>query len=305
LKAAHTTEALPDPRANPVVSLIVCTRNRAQKLATCLARIALIEAPFAWELIVVDNNSTDDTREVVQRFIATTAVQARYLFAAEPGNGAGRNAGIAVSSGSILVFTDDDCYVEPDYLVEVMRVFSDPLIGFMSGRIMVFDPSDYPITINQSEHAIHVSQRGAVYCGLVQGANLAFRRQALVEAGLFDPNFGAGARYAGEDWELAIRVCMNGWAGGYFPGPVVQHHHGRKAEHVKQLQRFYQLGEGALYAKGLADARLRRNVAGLWIKSMARDLFRYFDLRHLVYVLIGMASYATTRLQGKLIRQPS
>jgi glycosyltransferase involved in cell wall biosynthesis len=291
-----------EPNQTPLVSLIVCTKNRAASLTTCLERIACMQTSFAWELIVVDNNSSDDTKEVVQRFMASSAVKTRYLFAAQPGNGAGRNAGIAISRGEILVFTDDDCYVEADYLSEVVRVFYDPRIGFMSGRIMLFDPSDYPITINESEHAIHVPKRGAVYCGLVQGANLAFRRRALDQAGVFDPNFGAGARYAGEDWELAIRVCMKGWAGGYFPGPVVHHHHGRKAQHIDRLQRFYQLGEGALYAKGLFDPGLRRSVAWLWIKSMGRDVFRYFDLRHLMYVLLGMASYAASSLRRELIR---
>ena len=234
--------------------------------------------------------------------MATSPVTTRYLFAAEPGNGAGRNAGIAISSGEILVFTDDDCYVEPDYLSEVVRVFYDPRIGFMSGRIMLFDPSDYPITINESEHEIHVPKRGAVYCGLVQGANLAFRRRALDEAGLFDPNFGAGARYAGEDWELAIRVCMQGWAGRLFPGTRGAPPPRAQSQHIDRLQRFYQLGEGALYAKGLFDPRLRRNVAWLWIKSMGRDVFRYFDLRHMMYVLMGMASYAASSLRGELIR---
>jgi glycosyltransferase involved in cell wall biosynthesis len=292
-----------EPNQVPLVSLIVCTKNRAERLATCLEHIARIEAPFAWELIVVDNASSDHTRCVVQGFMARAAVCARYLLEPEPGNGVGRNAGIAQSLGEILVFTDDDCYVEPDYLSQVMRVFQDPGIGFMSGRIMLFDKSDYPITINQSEQAIPVAAGGAVYVGLVQGANLAFRRQALREAGLFDPNFGAGTRYAGEDWELAIRVCTKGWAGGYFPGPVVQHHHGRKAEHIKALERFYQLGEGALYAKGLLDPDLRRYVAMLFIKSIARDLFRYFDARHAMLVLIGMARYTWAKLRGDLVEQ--
>jgi glycosyltransferase involved in cell wall biosynthesis len=287
----------------PLVSLIVCTKNRAASLATCLSHIARLSAPFAWELIVVDNQSTDTTAALVGTFMrAHPQINARLAHSDQVGNGAGRNHGIRLSRGSLLAFTDDDCYVDPQYLKEVAKVFADPTVGFMSGRIMLFDRDDYPITINESLHQIFVPPRGAVYCGLVQGANLAFRRVALDQAGGFDPNFGAGARFAGEDWELAIRVCLKGWAGGYFPGPVVHHHHGRKHHQVGALRRFYQIGEGALYAKGLLDPLMRRDVALLWMKSVARDLFRYCDFRHLAYVLAGMLAYLRSSFRRELIR---
>lgn len=296
-------QAQPDPSdparmpALPKISFVICTKNRGRQLRSCLDRVAAMTVPFPWELILVDNASTDDTAAVMHEFLASFPGRGRYLLETRPGNGAGRNAAIQASAGEILAFTDDDCYVESDFLTEVAKVFEDPAVGYMSGRIMLFDPQDYRITVNESRETKLVPARKVVPAGLVQGANMAFRRTALMQAGLFDEDFGAGAKFAGEDWELAIRVSLAGWKGGYFPGPVVWHHHGRKAPEARKLSRFYTIGEGAVYAKGVLTSATRLRVALYWAKRLGGDLIKRRSAWRIGLVTLGAFQYTKWRLR--------
>lgn len=297
----HAIESPAGRAAAPIISLIVCTRNRADKLVDCLACIGYMHPPFDWELLVVDNGSTDDTADVIKHFMSTFSHPGRYLYVAEPGNGAGRNAAIRLSRGEILAFTDDDCYVANDFLDNVETIFRTPGVGYMSGRINLFDLTDYPLTINESSLAVPIGAGRIPGCGLIQGANFAVRRTALDSAGCFDPDFGAGARFTGEDWELAMRISVAGWSGGYFPAPVVWHHHGRKAGDFRRHFRFYGLGEGAVYAKGLLDAGLRWRVLYQWFKSAAGDVLKRRSYRHLLYVVWGVIQYWRLRIGRRMI----
>ena len=287
--------------AAPLTSLIVCTRDRADKLTHCLACIKRMRPPFEWELLVVDNGSTDDTASLIKRFISTFPHPARYLYVGEPGCGAGRNAAIGLSRGKILAFTDDDCYVEEDFLENIDTVFRDPQVGYMSGRIRLFDPTDYPLTINDSPLPVAIHAGRLPGGGLIQGANFAVRRVALDSAGWFDPDFGAGTQFAGEDWDLAMRISAAGWNGGYFPEPAVWHHHGRKAGDFARHFRFYGVGEGALYAKGLLNAKLRWRVLYQWMKSAAGDLLKRRSYRHVAYVILGSLQYWRMRAAKRAI----
>src|SRR5690349_3614302 len=99
-----------------LVSVVVSTRNRSEALRRCLMCFTAVKSPGPWELVIVDNGSSDNTSEVVAEFARTAAF--RVLLVTEPRRGLGRarNAGIKVSSGDIIAFTDDDCYVSSDYL---------------------------------------------------------------------------------------------------------------------------------------------------------------------------------------------
>jgi glycosyltransferase involved in cell wall biosynthesis len=255
------------------VSLIVCSRNRGARLAPCLDAIAALYLQgIDFELVLVDNGSTDDTAEIMRQFLCRFPAPGTFVIAREPGNSAGRNAGVAVSRGTVVAFTDDDCYVRPDFIEQVHRVFRDPRVGFMAGRILLHDPRDHPITINESTEPLRFPAGRFVECGVVQGANMAFRRQALVAAGGFDPRFGAGTSYAGEDWDLAARVGAAGYDGVYAPGPTVSHHHGRDASAAERLVKFYNHGSGAVTAKLLLAPGTRWTYARGTARRILGDL---------------------------------
>jgi len=196
------------------VSLIICTRDRCQRLARCLESVRRIAFDRPWELIIVDNGSTDETATVVREFIKTADVRPIYLFEPRLGKSKGLNTALETARGQILAFTDDDCYPAPDFLSQVWSAFDDPSVGYISGRIMLHDPSDHPITINESLTPVTYPARSFVCAGCVQGANMAFRRRVFFDIGGFDPLFGPGALFASnEETEAVGRASAMGWKG--------------------------------------------------------------------------------------------
>lgn len=255
-------------------SVIVCSKNRAESLRRCLRAIFDIRYTGRWEVIVVDNASTDDTPRVVAQMAALAPVAFRSYVEPRPGNSVGRNTGAEQAAGELLFFTDDDCLVDPDILSEMRKVFADPRMGYAGGRIRLQRAEDYPTAIMDVPHTIRIPPRSIVYPGLVQGSNMAFRREALLQLGGFDPQFGAGTAFAGEEIELATRASMGGWLGGYFPGPLVRHDHGRNKAQAMRSERQYDLGVGACYGKFLLDASMRRQCLLVWCRRSVKQLFK-------------------------------
>jgi len=103
----------------------------------------------------------------------------------EPKSGLGRarNAGIAKASGEILAFTDDDCYVSPDFLKQIVKVFQDERIGYMGGRVLLYDKTDTPQTIRTETQIRIIEPHSYVRPGELQGANMAARSSLISEIG--------------------------------------------------------------------------------------------------------------------------
>lgn len=233
------------------ISLVVCTRNRDRQLGRCLAAIDALKFASTWELVLVDNGSTDRTAEIVAEFAAQASCPVQYVFEPKPGLARARNRGLAAAQGEIIAFTDDDCYPEPDFLDAIDQAFSDAQVGYVGGRIRLFDPSDFPITILESTEAVALAAGSYLKAGVIQGANMAFRRQTLDQIGGFDPLFGSGAAFPCEDIDALARASLAGWGGAYDPAIVVFHHHGRKASDAEALMRAYDIGRGAYHMKML------------------------------------------------------
>jgi hypothetical protein len=303
------SEAAPASAAETCeVSVIVSTRNRGASLLRCLEQIAAIRSDAAWELVVVDNGSSDETPEVLRSFAARVPIAMRIVTEPMPGLSRGRNAGVRAARGRILVFTDDDCYVRPDLVDQYRRIFADPAIGFAGGRILLHDRSDYPLTINESNEELRFQRGRPVPCGIIQGANFAARRAALSAAGEFDVRLGSGTPFPAEDWDMLTRLAAGGWAGGYFPGPTVSHHHGRKPHEARKLIRTYNIGSGAVLAKLAANPRTRRIYLPHLLRRMLGDM--KFHQRKVFQQLYGAAWFLSQARQQERraraeIRNPS
>jgi glycosyltransferase involved in cell wall biosynthesis len=243
-------------------SVIMCTRNRGDRLAAALDAIDRTEFDGEWEFILVDNGSTDGTQAAASAFAARTRIKT-FRCVAEPAAGLSRarNRGVREARGALIAFTDDDCYAEPDWLREVTAPFAFDKIGFSGGKITLFDPTDAAVTVSWSDTPRTYPPNGFVNAGDIQGANMAFRREVLEEIGLFDPAFGAGAAYAAEDLDALWAASRKGWHGMYWPKAVVHHHHGRKEADIEALMRGYLFGRGALVAKTLLRARHPKTTA--------------------------------------------
>jgi hypothetical protein len=259
----------------------------------------------AWELVLVDNGSTDDTPRVLAEFAAAAPFPVTVVREPRPGLAAARNAGVAAARAPLLLFIDDDCYPAADFVDRWIEVFDDPRVGFGAGRILLHDPDDYPITIRTDEHPTPIAPGGFVEPGLVQGANMAFRRAVVYAIGGFDPALGPGGAFNFEDLDATSRAAAAGHAGGFFPGPVVRHHHRRRAGDVPALMRSYDRGRGAYFASLALRGQAPRALASHWLGALrgkpaaavAREL-----LAAAHYVVFRAARRAERPLAGRAPR---
>jgi glycosyltransferase involved in cell wall biosynthesis len=258
----------------PQISIIVCTRNRAESLPVCLNSIeqaAVANRSVEVELLIVNNGSTDATAALLQAWQKSTSVRCRVLLAEQRGVSHAKNYGLKQATGKIIAFTDDDCTVAPDYLTQLERAYAaDAGPTLRGGRVELGDPRDLPFTIKTDLAPQRFA--GGHPGGFIHGCNLTLSRSALELVGRFDTRLGPGQPIgAAEDSDFVYRAHRSGVMVLYDPSIVVFHHHGRRdfAE-VKLLQDVYNLGNGALYAKhGLRDwkflLRICRDIrSGLW-----------------------------------------
>jgi glucosyl-dolichyl phosphate glucuronosyltransferase len=109
------------------VTVVICTYNRCKSLAKTLKSVAVSELPESveWEVLVVDNNSKDQTRAVVEEFCQRYPKRFRYLFEPQQGKSQALSASIRAAHGEILAFTDDDVIVEPAWLSSLTAPLRD------------------------------------------------------------------------------------------------------------------------------------------------------------------------------------
>src|SRR5215469_9920321 len=258
-----------------LISLVICTRNRYSSLRNCLEYIQRLESPGEWELVVVDNGSTDGTADFLKGFVEKASFRVVLAYEPKSGLGRARNTGIAKATGEIIAFTDDDCYVSPDFLIRILEVFKDQRFGFMGGRILLYDETDAPITIRPQTDIRIIKPHSFIFTGELQGANMAARRSLLEEISGFDPDLGAGTPFACEDVDFQARASQSGATGIYHPGPLLWHHHGRKrGKDFIKLTKRYDYARGAYYAKFILKAPTRTLFLKNWYWLMANNFHR-------------------------------
>src|SRR5258708_13742461 len=166
------------------LSLIICTRNRATQLAQTLKRVSAIRSRLKWELIVVDNGSTDRTSAVVAEYAATCNHPVQMIIEQGRGVSRAKNVGWRSTRSDLVVCIDDDCYPAEDYLDLIFECFSnDPKIWFIDARILLHDPTDRRITIQESLEPLCLPPGGFIRPGCIPGANAAYRRAGPLSVG--------------------------------------------------------------------------------------------------------------------------
>ena len=286
--------------ADELVTVVVCTRDRAASLADCLDRLRQLTYPHL-EIVIVDNAPSDDsTRRVVE---AVADARFRYVVEPRPGLSCARNRGLAEARGTWLAYTDDDVAVDPDWVQGLVRGFRRRTdVGCVTGLVATagidgaaeeyFDARAASWS-TRCEPALF-DRRGQVTPAVdgIQatagvpdalhpyspgifgtGANLAFDRAFLATLGGFDEALGAGTRTrGGEDLDVFVRVLRAGRTIAYEPAALVWHHH--RADRAALLAQMFGYGTGlsAFITKCLLQPDTRREVLGripLGLRRMA------------------------------------
>jgi GT2 family glycosyltransferase len=283
-------ELIPDLTEFPLVSVVLCTRDRpAGAMVTLRGLAALRYDPF--EIVVVDNAPSSDATEAAVRAEFGADPRVRYVREPRPGLSVARNCGAAAAAGQIVAFTDDDVRVDPYWLDGIVRGFRQgeevacvtgliPTAEIDNAAQLYFDQRAtwgtgcegrlFDLTAHRDASPLYPYSAG-IYG---TGANFALAAAALKELGPFDEALGAGSPCGGgEDLEMFVRVILAGRTIAYEPSAIVSHVH--RADLAQLSRQMVAYGSGctaALTAIALRHPRARRELAVRLVSGVLRIL---------------------------------
>jgi glycosyltransferase involved in cell wall biosynthesis len=288
-------------------SIVIATYKRAADLRDTLRSLAQLQPDGPWEVIVVDNNSPDDTRTVVEEAARTFPVELRYLFEKQQGRSPALNAGIRASRGTIVVTTDDDVRVPADWLNRASEGLTRLQCDYVGGRVLPIWGGPRPAWLPN-----HGGKQWAVIALLDYGSepiefgtrvplgvNMAFTRDAFARAGLLDPDTGrrAGTLLGQEVREWCIRARKAGVRGFYVPEMVVEHIIPADRLTKTYFRRWF-------YWRGISRARLYER-SGLDMEAPEQTVLDFSKVPHVLGTpryLFGKAGRALGRWLSATLR---
>jgi len=235
------THRAPLPRV-PKVSVIVCSYNGGQTLEACLRSLKKIDYPD-YEVVVVDDGSTDHTKEILSHHPWVNAI-----YQTNHGLSVARNVGAAAATGEIIAYTDSDCMADPDWLYYLVGTL---LSGNYAG---VGGPNISPPAQNWHQACVAAAPGGPSHVLLtdvvaehIPGCNMAFYRWAFEKVGGFDPEY----RKAGDDVDFCWRLQQEGEVIAFSPSAIVWHYRRFTLKAFRKQQEGYGEAESLLRFKHL------------------------------------------------------
>jgi glycosyltransferase involved in cell wall biosynthesis len=307
--------------SEPVISVVICTHNRDRYLGTALDSV-LAQDFEDYEIVVVDNASTDNTRQVVEQRLPHPRL--RYIHEPKLGLNVARNRGAAETTGAIIAYFDDDAIAPPTWLQALHKAFqSNEKLGVAGGKVTLVWPEGYtqPKWLSPSlagnlgaydlgDSAINITNPGDTPRGL----NYAMRRSVLEAVGGFQLNLDRVGKNLLSHGELYMTevVLKKGWQVAYLPEAEVGHQ--VSSERLKQswyFRRGWWQGISECYREQIAgSAGLQqfprggeRLIRGLYnaVKYIS-DPARSFD--NLIYAY-GQLGYLSAAVKGMLSKPNS
>jgi glucosyl-dolichyl phosphate glucuronosyltransferase len=210
------------------LSIVICTYNRAQYLPDALASISKQNAPRAFfELIVVNNNSTDNTEEICNNFAAAnTDMVFRYCVESKQGLSHARNLGIKKAEGKYIAFIDDDAVASEDYAANIIRNFEEmPFYHALGGKVLPIYPGGkepqwmIPYQYGLVAKVDRGDKPGNFGSKYPVGCNMAFRREVFCQIGLFNTDL----TLRNDDKFIFLQMKKHGKHTLYAPDVSVRH----------------------------------------------------------------------------------
>jgi O-antigen biosynthesis protein len=280
LRPSEPAERAVDRGEPPLVSVIVPTAARPERMASCIGALRKLRYP-SFEIVVVDNSpGAPGTREAVAAIAAEDA-RVRYVAEARPGSSVARNRGIREAAADLLAFTDDDVQVDPEWLSWMVEPFlRDARIGVVTGLVLParmdtpeqrwfeeysgfgkgLAPRVYDLEENRPSENLLYPYWGAAFGS---GNSMAFRRDVIEGIGGFDPALGAGSpARAGADVESFSKAILAGSRLAYEPRSLCWHDHRTHSAALRRQTFSYAAGFTAILTKSvLQEPRLALDIA--------------------------------------------
>ena len=256
------------------LSIVISTYNRCALLGDAVQALLRQTGSLAFEVLVVDNNSSDQTRPVAESLAAQHPQTLRYLFEPKQGLSYGRNTGISHAKAPIVAFTDDDVRTAPDWAAKIVAAFrAHPDIDFLGGKVLPVWPKSPPAWLTHEHWAplalldygddpFYVTENRQL---CLIGANLAVRKRAFETVGLFNTDFQRVRNGIGslEDHEMLMRLWHANLSGLYLPELVVNA--AVEPERLeKEYHRRWHAGHGRFYAT-LRSEEVERSRMGKFL----------------------------------------
>lgn len=290
-------------------TVLIATYNRASLLDATLRSIASLRVPGrTWEVIVVDNNSRDETRSFVERHARDFPVPLRYLLETRQGRSSALNAGIAIAAGTVVAMTDDDVQVQEGWLAAACDAIlgsADPTIGYAGGPVDPMwetpPPGWLDLTRGDLWGTIAIQDHGAepfVYetrHKVPLGANMAAHRDLFQEVGGFRADLGrtVGATPLGQEVpEWLMRVRATSARGMYVPAMRVRHHVPAARLTRRYFRRWW-------YGKGLSRAALERLQPITELGLDLRQTPHLFDVPRYMFGTAARDAFEWLRARGR------
>lgn len=228
----------------PHLSVVICTRDREQFIAAAVESVLACDYP-SFDVTVIDQSTTDGTEAALSPLRGDERL--RYVHRDEAGLSRARNTGITSTTGSVIVFTDDDCVAHPDWLASIVRALDiEPDGDLLYGTVLPVSVGTPSLEI---ERPGRISKRDG-YRVYGMGANFAARRELFAHSGLFDVVLGAGGPLkAAEDFDLAYRAYLADRVILLRPDVYLRHDGFRALDEWPGLIRNYGAGNAAFYLK--------------------------------------------------------
>ncbi|WP_419805476.1 glycosyltransferase family 2 protein [Terriglobus sp.] len=204
-------------------TIVIPTYNGATRIGHCLQSLLAQTADKNIEILVIDDGSTDNTVEIVQRFGLV-----RVVSQSNAGPAAARNRGAQEAHGEVLLFTDDDCIPFPDWVEAMLAPFTDPAVVGVKG---IYRTTQAQLTARfvqleyEDKYRIMAAQPSIDF---IDTYSAGFVRQRFLEAGGYDTSFPVACA---EDVELSFRMSSRNWLMKFIPCAVVYHSHPGKPIH--------------------------------------------------------------------------
>lgn len=268
------------------ISVIICTYNRSDSLRRTLEHISKMNVPdrLKLELLLVDNNSKDDTREVVENFIENSWLNCRYIYEKKQGLSHARNSGISEAKGEIIVFTDDDVIVDKNWICMIHEAFNNNNdVACIGGRILPVWETPCPKWLGgELLNILALCDLGDETKILsepkVWGANLSFKSSIIRKYGFFNTKIGhkGGKLYGGEETKYLQTLIDAGEKIIYFPGALVYHCVSKSRLEKKYFRKWY-FDTGEMSAIEMGEYN-KRNIIGIpliVIRRACREMFQF------------------------------